>query len=127
MLRLIGGTIAGIVAWGVIVTVLNLVLRHDWHDYHAVEKAMTFTFSMMIARLSISAVSSLASGFVAGWVGKGRWAPLAAGTILLLPFLWVHYSLWSKFPIWYHIIFLISLPLLSVVGGMFSSAKAKPD
>ena len=59
MLRLVGGVIAGIVAWIVIVTALNLGLRHGWPAYAAVEKAMAFTVPMMVARLSMSAVSSL--------------------------------------------------------------------
>ena len=123
MLRLIGGALAGIVAWGVIVTVLNLGLRHGWHDYAAVEKAMTFTLPMMFARLSESAVSSLASGYVAALVDRGGWAALAAGTILLLLFLPEHYLLWSRFPIWYHLTFLVSLPLLSAAGGRLRRAK----
>jgi hypothetical protein len=123
MLRLIGGTVAGVVAWIVIVTALNLGLRHGWHDYALVEKAMTFTLPMMVARLSMSGISSLASGFAAGSIDRTRWAPLISGTILLLLFIPIHYSIWNRFPIWYHLTFLISLPLLSVLGGMLVSRK----
>jgi hypothetical protein len=123
MLRLVGGAIAGVIAWIAIVTVLNLILRYGWHDYAAVEKAMTFTLSMMVARLSISGISSIVSGAVAALVGKRRWAPLVAGVILLLMFMPVHYSLWSKFPIWYHLTFLASLPLLSWLGGVLVSRR----
>jgi hypothetical protein len=121
MLKLIGGVLAGIVAWIVIVTVLNLGLRHGWPAYAAVEKAMTFTLPMMVARLSESALSSLASGYIAARIDKGGWAALVTGTILLLPFAYEHYTLLHKFPIWYHLTFLISLPLLSVVGGKLRS------
>lgn len=117
MLRIIGGTIGGIVVWIVIVTAQNLVLRHSWQDYAAVERAMTFTLPMMAARLAMSGVSSLASGFVAAWIEKRGRAPLIAGTILLLLFVPVHYSIWDKFPVWYHLTFLTSLPLLSWAGG----------
>jgi hypothetical protein len=123
MLRLIGGTLAGIIAWIVIVTLLNLGLRHGWHEYAAVEKAMAFTLPMMAARLSISALSSLASGLLAAVIDRGGWAALASGAILLLLFLPVHYSIWDKFPIWYHLTFLISLPLLSLVGGSLRGAR----
>ena len=119
MLRLVGGAIAGVVAWFAIVTVLNLILRYGWHDYAAVEKMMTFTLPIMVARLSISGISSVASGVVAAWVDKGKWAPLIAGVILLLLFVPIHYSIWDKFPIWYHLTFLASLPLLSWLGGAF--------
>jgi phosphatidylserine synthase len=119
MPRLIGGVIAGIVAWIVVVTVLNLLLRHGWQDYAAVEKAMAFTVPMMIARLAMSGISSLAGGLVAARIGKGGPAPWIAGVILLLLFIPVHYSLWSRFPVWYHLTFLASLPLLSWAGGRF--------
>ena len=89
MLRLIGGVIAGIVVWAVVVTVLNLGLRHGMPGYAAVEKSMLFTLPMMITRLSISGISSLASGYAAAAAGKRQLAALIAGIVLLLPFLWV--------------------------------------
>ena len=119
MLRLIGGAIAGVIAWFVMATVLNLPLRYGWHDYAAVEKMMTFTLPMMAARLSVSGISSVVSGAIAAWVDKGKWAPLVAGIILLLMFVPIHYSIWDKLPVWYHLTFLASLPLLSWLGGSF--------
>ena len=123
MSRVVGGVIAGIAAWIVIVTALNLGLRHYWPDYAAVEKAMAFTLPMMGARLSMSALSSLLSGLMAGLVDRRLLAPLISGTILLLFFLPEHYALWPKFPIWYHLIFLVSLPVLSLAGGDLLPAK----
>ena len=124
MLRLIGASVAGVLAWAVVVTLLNLGLRHGWHDYAsvehdyaAVEKAMTFTLAMMVARLSMSAAASLASGAVAAWLGRSPRPPLLAGIVLLLLFLPVHYTLWDRFPVWYHLTFLVSLPLLGWAGG----------
>lgn len=117
MIRLIGGVIAGVVAWIVIVTILNLGLRHGWSDYAEVEKAMKFTFPMMAARLAMSGISSLAGGFLAALVEKGRRAPLISGAILLVLFLPVHYNMWAKFPVWYHLTFLLSLPILAWAGG----------
>ncbi len=117
MLRRIGGTIVGVVVWIAVVTLLNLVLRHGWHDYATVERAMTFSLAMMVARLSMSGISSLVSGMAAGWTDKTGWSALVSGVILLLLFLPVHYSLWDKFPAWYHLTFLASLPLLSWLGG----------
>lgn len=116
-MRLIGGVISGLVAWTAIVTILNLGLRYGWPDYAAVERAMTFTLPMMAARLAMSGVASLAGGFVAAAIEKGRRAPLVSGAILMLLFLPVHYNLWAKFPVWYHLTFLASLPLLGWAGG----------
>jgi hypothetical protein len=119
MLRQIGGALAGIVAWIALVIALNAILRRLWPDYAAVEKTMAFTAPMMIARLSMSGVSSLLSGAIAAVLGRDRFKPaLAAGIVLLLFFIPVHYSLWSKFPVWYHLTFLTSLVILSVAGGL---------
>ena len=124
MLRPIGGTLAGIAAWVILVTAINRGMRYGWHEYAAVEYAMTFTLPMMFARLSMSAVASLASGFVAGLIDRGSdRAPLIAGTIFFLLFLPEHYTLWHRFPIWYHVTYLLSLPLLSVLGGRLVPAK----
>lgn len=128
MPRLIGGSIAGVVTWIVLVTLLNLILRHGWADYAAVEKAMTFTLPMMTARLAISAISSLAGGAVAAGIARGDRAALVSGVILLLLFVPVHYQIWDRFPLWYHLTFLISLPLLGWAGGRLarrSSAAAR--
>ncbi|GAC1574496.1 MAG: hypothetical protein NVS3B5_04850 [Sphingomicrobium sp.] len=116
-MRLIGSVIASLVTWAIIATILNLGLRHSWADYAAVEKVMTFTYPMMVARLGLSGVSSLVAGFLAAWIDKRRRASIISGAILLMLFLPVHYSLWEKFPIWYHLTFLASLPLLGWAGG----------
>lgn len=124
MWRQIGGAIAGIIAWIALVIVFDLVLRRLWPDYAAVEKAMTFTVPMMAARLSESGVASLLSGAIAAVLGRDRLRPaLIAGIVLLLFFIPVHYSLWHKFPIWYHLTFLSSLVILSVAGGRIARGR----
>lgn len=124
-MRTIGGIVAGVVAWCVVVVALDLALRHAWPDYAAVEKAMTFTVPMMAARLTESGISSLIGGLVAALVARERTqAPLWAGIVLLLPFLYIHYTLWAKFPIWYHATFLTSLVVLSVLGGRLAPARS---
>ena len=124
MWRQIGGTIVGIVAWIALVTVLNVILRRLWPDYAAVEKAMTFTVPMMIARLSESGIASILGGAIAAVLGRDRLKPpLAAGIVLLLFFIPVHYMLWHRFPVWYHLTFLSSLVILSVVGGRLARGK----
>ena len=117
MLRLIGGVIAGVVAWIAIVSLLNLGLRHGWPAYAAVEGVMEFTLPMMLARLAMSAISSLAAGFIAAWIERGQRAPLISGALFLLLFVPQHYVLWDRFPVWYHLTFLASLPLLAWAGG----------
>lgn len=81
---------------------------------------MTFTVTMMAARLGISFIATLAGGYTAAAIGKRQTAALITGIVLLLLFIPVHYGLWHKFPLWYHLTFLISLPVLSVIGGWFA-------
>ena len=85
---------------------------------------MAFTLPMMAARLSESGVASLLSGSIAAVLGRDRLKPaLIAGIVLLLFFIPVHYSLWHKFPVWYHLTFLSSLVILSVAGGRIARGR----
>jgi hypothetical protein len=115
--RSIGAVIAGLITWIVLATVLNLALRASWSHYHEAETAFNFTFAMKLARLVLGATSTLAAGFVAAWIDKGRMrAATLTGIVLLGLFIPNHYLLWSKFPIWYHLTFLVSLLPLTLLG-----------
>src|SRR5262249_53212041 len=109
ILRTIGAVIAGLVAWILVATVLNLALRAAWPDYHAAEIVFNFTLAMKFARLVLGAVSSISAGFVAAWIGKSRPAAAILGIVLLCLFIPDHYLIWNKFPVWYHLTFLVSL------------------
>ena len=118
MLRAILSIIAGLVAWMLLATAGNLVLRSAWPDYAAVESTMAFTPVMMASRLVIGAAASMGAGLVGAWVSRGSRGTVGVlGAILLLFFIPVHYRLWERFPLWYHAAFLISLPVLTVIGG----------
>jgi hypothetical protein len=114
--RTVGAVIASLVTWTVVATLLNLALRLAWPEYQAVEKAMAFTLAMLAARLVLGALASLAAGFAAALVSR-KAVPWLAGVLLAL-FIPVHYSLWHRFPVWYHLVFLASLLLLTFAGAM---------
>lgn len=119
MLRRILSVIAGLVAWMLIATAGNLVLRSAWPDYAAVEPTMAFTPLMMVSRLVLGAAASMGAGLVGAWISRGsRGAVGVLAALLLLCFIPVHYRLWDGFPLWYHAAFLVSLPVLTVMGGM---------
>ena len=99
--------IGGIVAWIVVATLGNLVLRAALPGYVAVEKSMDFTLAMLCARLVLGAVSTHAAGLVVGWLASRRPVPTRAfADVLLLCFVPMHVQLWSKFPVWYHLLVL---------------------
>jgi len=119
MVRILGGAVAGVVAWIVVVTILDFGLGYGWPEYHAVEKPMLFTVPMMIARLTESGISSIIGGYVAALIGRNKYqSSLIAGIILLIPFGYFHlFMIFAKFPPWYHATFLVSLIVLSMMGG----------
>jgi len=50
-------------------------------------------------------------------------APKIVAAIMVVLFLPVHYMLWSKFPIWYHLFFLISLAPTVLIGASIRAAS----
>ena len=118
MWRTIGGIVAGLVAWALVVTVLNFGLRLWLPGYAQVEHAMLFTFPMKIARLLMAAATSLVAGAVIRAVAPAsRWTPWIAGAVILALFLPSHVYLWPRFPVWYHLSFLVPLVPLVVLGA----------
>ena len=112
------GIVAGLAVWVIVVTVAGSVMRAAWPAYASVADAMTFTLPMMIARLSIGAVATVVMGSVTTAITRRSMvATLLSGVVLLLAFIPVHISLWEKFPVWYHLTFLLPLVPLSYLGG----------
>jgi len=118
MRRGIASVLVGLVAWFCVATMVNLALRVSWPDYAAAEKLMVFTLGMQVARLLTGALASLGAGFAAVVVAKGSATPVRVlAVLLLLLFIPVHYALWDKFPVWYHLVFLASLIPVTLLGG----------
>jgi len=118
-MRTIGAVAAGLVVWIVVATIGNLALRFSWPAYAAVEKAMAFTLGMLVARLILGAVASLGAGFTVAWLGRRK--PIAAWSLVILLlaiFIPVHYTLWHRFPAWYHVVFIASLVVFTLLGAM---------
>lgn len=124
MMRTIAGVLVGAVIWLASVFVLGFVLREAWPEMAAIKQVTLLTVPMLFARLAVSALSSVVSGYAAGLVGRDSFrAPLGAGVLLLILFVPYHMTIWSDFPVWYHLSFFVSLPLLSLVGGALSARR----
>ena len=118
MWRMVASIVAGLVAWVVVVTILNFSLRAAIPDYRAAEATLQFTLAMKVGRLIEAALTSLAAGAVIGWIDPSRrWTPWLVGAIVLAAFLPVHVKLWNSFPAWYHLSFLVPLVPLVVIGA----------
>ena len=112
------GVIAGLAVWMAVVAVAGLIMRSSWPAYARVADAMTFTLPMMLARLSIGALATLAAGWVTAAIARRPMlVRLTPGLILLVGFIPQHIALWNHFPVWYHLTFLLSLVPLTYLGG----------
>ena len=122
--RKIFGVVGALVAWIVVATILNGLMRLAFLGYAEAEKTMTFTFPMLAGRLVVGALSSMAAGAVFARIAKSAGAAaVALGIVLLAVFLPVHYGLRDKFPLWYHVVFLASLLPLAVLGARVSARR----
>ena len=128
MWRTIASILAGFVVWVVAVTILNWGLRLWLPGYVQAEPVMSFTLGMKVARLAIGAISSLAAGAVVRSIAPAnRLAPWFLGLVMLALFVPDHIHLWSRFPIGYHLTFLITLAPLVALSALFvPHAKADP-
>ena len=126
MWRTLASIVAGLVAWVLVVTLLNFGLRAAIPGYHAAEATLQFTLAMKIGRLTEAALSSIAAGVVVSLIApSAKWAPWLVGLIILAMFLPVHLQLWSKFPVWYHLAFLAPLAPLLALGGMLARNNSR--
>jgi hypothetical protein len=107
-------------------TAFGLLMREAWPQYAAVAAAMTFTLPMMLARLAIGALATLLAGWVTSLVARrSAVARLGTGLLLLAVFIPQHMALWHRFPVWYHLTFLLSLVPLSYLGGSIPIGSRK--
>src|SRR6186997_3462178 len=98
MARGILSVVAGLVAWVAVASIGGLAIRASWPAYASVEAAMAFTLSMLVARLLLGAVATLATGLVTAVVARGsKRVVVIAGLLLLAAFIPVHVQLWDKF------------------------------
>ena len=126
--KTVGAVIAALVTWFFVATVVNLALRALWPHYHEAEIAFNFTLAMKVARLVLGAISTLGAGFVAAWIDKGRMrAATLTGVALLCLFIPGHYMIWNKFPVWYHLTFLVSLLPFTLLGAALNHRASRKD
>ena len=115
--------LSGIVLWVTVATLLNFGLRAGIAGYALAEPTMNFTLGMRVARLILGALASLSAGAATGLIAPTRRSlPWVLGAIILAAFIPVHIRIWAKFPVWYHLVFLLTLVPLVVVGAALTGA-----
>lgn len=129
MWRTVLAVIGGLVAWMAAVTLINLGIREALPGYAAAEPTLDFTLPMMMARLAMAAVASIAAGAVIRSVAPAsKAAPWIVGVAMLLFFLPVHVQIWARLPVWYHLFFLITLPPFFALGARLRGVpRTRPE
>ena len=126
MKRSVLACLAGLLTWVVVVRVINRMLRLSLPDYTAAEHTLQFTLAMKWARLIMAIVTSVVAGAVTTWISpQSRWTALVVGGVVLAMFLPLHIAIWSKFPVWYHLTFLLTIIPAVLVGAMLPSRRSK--
>ena len=124
-MKIVLGVLVGLVVWFVVATFGNFAIRGLVAGYAEAEPAMRFTLPMLLARLGLGAVSSVAAGFACAALLRS--VPVAVkflAGLLVIFFVPVHYSLWTQFPLWYHAVFLVSLAPLALLGARLARTLA---
>ena len=127
MKRTLLAIFTALVTWVLVVSVLNVLLRHLLAGYAAAEPGFGFTLGMLLARLSIAALTCLVAGAVAARIAPSD--PRAAwitGVILVGVFVPTHVKLWHSFPLWYHLGFLLTLLPLVLLGAYGLRSRPPP-
>jgi hypothetical protein len=123
-MRTLVAIVGGLFVWFLVAIAGNAGLRFLLAGYSSVETSMQFTLGMMIARLLLGALASVGAGYATSWISKkGLFATLVVGALLTAMFVPVHYGLWDKFPIWYHIVFLTSIVPMTVLGAIVTTRR----
>jgi hypothetical protein len=126
MKRSMVACLAGLLTWVLVVSVINRVLRLSLPNYTAAEQTLQFTLSMKWARISMAIATSLAAGAVTRWISPSSgWAPWIVGGVVLAMFVPVHIAIWSKFPVWYHLTFLLTIIPAVLVGALLPPRRDK--
>lgn len=124
MSRLIIGTLVGAIAWFAVIAALGVVVRFVWPEMAAIRDMTMLTVAMLYTRLGISAIGSVVGGVLAAIISRETVkASLAVGLLLLIVFVPYHLTIWIDFPVWYHMTFFASLPLLSMLGGRLTPTR----
>jgi hypothetical protein len=123
-MRALLAVITGLVAWAIVATLFNFVLRFGMSGYLDAELLVKFSLPMMIGRLGVGAFASIAAGIACrGVLGaaaepgrRKKWAAIT-GIVLVLGFIPVHMYMWAVFPLWYHAFFLVTLVPFVMLGA----------
>ncbi len=117
MLRIIAGVLVGFAVWTVIWVGVHSTLFRAAGEAAGRGEPITDTGSL-IGMLALSIVCSICAAVSCGLLSRRNgFAAAVLSVLLLLTGLGVQVSAWKLFPVWYHLIFLPIVPLITVAIG----------
>lgn len=112
------GAVMNVVAWGALGTLMLVAVRIMWPEYAEAEPARAYDLAMMVMRLSVSSIALIGAAYIAATaVRENKITPLAGALLMLALFVPYHISIWDEYPAWYHLTFLVSIPVLTILGS----------
>jgi hypothetical protein len=112
--RDIGAVVAGVAGWWLVAAAGYWLLAASWPDYALAEPSADFTPAMLVARLFVAFVCSIAAGAACGIIaGPDSIAPAIVAGIMLILLVPIQYAVWDDFSTAYNLIFLgMPVPLI---------------
>lgn len=116
--RSILAVVAGFIAWSILWLLSNIAIAGAFPEAFR-EDGTTQSVGILVLLLFDSATFSLLSGWLTGFVAKGREMHhgLVLGIVLLAVGVAVQIGYWDVMPLWYHLIFLVLLLPMAALGG----------
>jgi hypothetical protein len=126
LFQTLGAVLVGLLAWVAVGSAGFWLLRTGWLAYRMAEPAKDYDFGMLLARLTVGAVATVAAGAAASARGRGVSASLWTGAALLAVSAPIHLTtVWRDYPVWYHAVYLLSLVPLARLGATLTVRRAR--
>lgn len=133
--RIILGAFVGFIVWTIFLIGSDqiwMALSPDWYGRHQIEfeaamnnkTPFTADSTILIIAVLRSAIFSTITGFIAASISKeGFKSPLLLGIFLLAFGSFIHSLILNNVPVWYHMLILLPLILLSILGGKLKKQR----
>jgi hypothetical protein len=128
VLRAILALAGGALAWQAVVMLSTLASRLVWPAYAKVEFERVFTLDMLLSRLAVGALATVAFGVAMGWILRGDMKLIRLVLLAWLVFSVVdHIIVWNDFPVWYHLVYLSYIIPFSLLGAKLIHERTKAE
>ncbi|MCW3119269.1 MAG: hypothetical protein JWM28_3351 [Chitinophagaceae bacterium] len=110
------GILSGLIVYAIIGSFCLYLLLKCWPAYAIAARDKSYSFEMLLSRLSIGIFASILAGIFATKISEdGGKSACVLGVIVFCFAAYTHFfRVWADYPIWYHFAYL--LPIIPVTG-----------